>query len=196
MHTLEGVLSAGGAEGFESWLGPTGERHDFRMGTLELEVKSTLQAQRVHTINGLAQLEATPGKTLYVISLQYQRSGQGAGRSLPDLVGRVRHLLVSNTPHLERLETYLSRIGYRDVDAPFYDERLELRSAPVAVHVDAEVPRITPTALSPALDDKKLSRISDVTYFLNLDGFGMSYGSPTFKALLPMIRFDSHARRD
>ena len=72
-----------------SWTGPDREPHDFRVGSFEFEVKVTRAEARIHTINGLYQLQQTPGRTLFILSLQLAPAGTG-GQSLPARVHKLR----------------------------------------------------------------------------------------------------------
>ena len=64
------VSTLGGAQAVAAWRGPDGDEHDFDLGGGDLEVKSTLSEKRVHWIGSLSQLEPTPGRQLWLLSMQ------------------------------------------------------------------------------------------------------------------------------
>jgi hypothetical protein len=79
---LERLLTSQGSEAIGFWVGPASENHDFRYGSCEIEVKTTSQADRVHLINSMHQLEASQGHNLFLQSVHVQMAGGQAGFSL------------------------------------------------------------------------------------------------------------------
>ncbi|MFB6775615.1 PD-(D/E)XK motif protein [Streptomyces sp. NPDC056337] len=73
----------------DAWVGPAGEEHDFALSDVDLEVKTTASESRKHTIHGLGQLTATPGRPLWFASLRLTRGGAG-GRTLAESVKATR----------------------------------------------------------------------------------------------------------
>jgi hypothetical protein len=156
----EGVDSA-----LEAWMGPLGEEHDFAISTGDVEVKVTLGERRQHWISSLTQLIPTPGRKLYVLSIQLTPAGGGAGWSLPVLADRARRL---NESQASAVQLRLDGMGYRTNDADLYVSRWTLRSAPEFYLVDEQFPVITQDALSQVVPST--NRIVDVRYRIDLSG--------------------------
>jgi hypothetical protein len=77
LHVLRWLISAVGDDALSAWTGPQKQRHDFRFGQVEIEVKTTRGSKHRHIINGLAQLEPSPKHELYVYSLCFALAGAG-----------------------------------------------------------------------------------------------------------------------
>ena len=156
----EGVDSA-----LEAWMGPLGEEHDFALSTGDVEVKVTLGERRQHWISSLTQLIPTPGRKLYLLSIQLTPAGGGAGWSLPVLADRARRL---NGAQASAVQLRLDGMGYRTNDADLYVSRWTLRSAPEFYLVDDQFPVITQDALLQVVPST--NRIVDVRYRIDLSG--------------------------
>ena len=184
LWALKRLVSRLGAAGLDAWTGPRGEPHDFRVEKCELEVKSTRSVTRMHIINGLAQLMASRGCELYLISLQWEPAGAADGRTLPMLIADLRGDLASSPPALTLFNGLLrERLYYREEDAPLYEERLRLRTAARLVRVNKACPKVTSAMISDAIGEPA-ARISDVTYRINLEGLGVEDGHGLFRKLL------------
>lgn len=98
---------------WKAWLGPTGDRHDFRTGNTSLEVKSSLRpgASRV-TINSLDQLEIPTGGSLHLLRFVLEPSSNG----LLSVSSLARNAL-SKSDDRDRLNELLAAVGCIDVDA-------------------------------------------------------------------------------
>lgn len=188
---LESLIAARGLAALTAWTGPRGERHDFRIGNDEFEVKSTKRDRRIHIVNGLGQLEPTSGKRLYLLSLHFELAGTGSGYSLPEKISVLRGLINNDGEKLTELEEGIKRTGYRDLDSVFYGDRLQMRNPPYLVHVDADCPRITSSELIHELGPNVLQRICEITYEINVEGLGYKEGTPQYESVLhgvPKIR--------
>ena len=64
------ISGTSGSEAIAAWRGPNGDEHDFDLGCGDLEVKSTTSEKRVHWIGSLSQLTPTPGRLLWLLSIQ------------------------------------------------------------------------------------------------------------------------------
>jgi hypothetical protein len=169
----------------DAWTGPRGEPHDFRTGKTEFEVKSTRSTSRTHVIHGLHQLVPSRGCRLYILSLQWEPAGASDGWSLPTMVAEVRDLLAASPSGASLFVRLLrDQLMYRDEDAPLYEERLRLRTAPRLIEVTAQLPSLTPPLISEAFG-ANAPRISDVTYRLNVEGLGLDETEKRFRQLLP-----------
>lgn len=181
---LQGILRRYGNAGFGAWVGPAGERHDFRIDNSEIEVKSTTAATRRHRINGVGQLEASPGKTLYVLSFQFEIAGMGGGHTLAGRIEAVRKLLMDDMERKISFEQYLKALGYDDADAPLYMQSYQLRSRPVLVPVNEDCPKVTGEELGKAVRQDLVARISAVEYEVDFSGLGYHEGSKHFAEVL------------
>ncbi|OQQ26350.1 hypothetical protein A6411_18925 [Prescottella equi] len=137
-HLLDTV---GEHEAIQAWLGPQSEEHDFVLAACDAEVKTTVSEKRVHLINSATQLQPSPQRVLWLISIQLTKAGAaGDSTSLAMLVGAIRGRLGGGR---ERFLEYLVSLGWRDDDADLYQTRYMLRSRPAAYLVDEEFPAIT-----------------------------------------------------
>ena len=98
---------------WKAWLGPTGNRHDFRTGNTSLEVKSSLRpgASSV-TINSLDQLEIPTGGSLHLLRFVLEPASNG----LLSVSSLARNAL-SKSDDPDRLNELLASVGCSNVDA-------------------------------------------------------------------------------
>jgi hypothetical protein len=187
LWTLVRLLRVFGQGAFTAWTGPLDEPHDFRLGNVEVEVKSTRRHRRVHEITSLDQLQATAGRRLYLLSLQMEAAGHDAGWTLPDVVDQVRDLLGVATLQRATFEEAL-RVTWRYANehASEYGARIEFRQPPMLVEVQSDSPRITRSMLVAALG-KGSARIPAVRYDLDVEGVGVLDGSMEFLSVLPEV---------
>lgn len=179
---LERILQAGTADGVSAWVGPDRHAHDFRMETIELEVKTTSAAKRVHTINGVGQLSPSLGCSLFLISAQLTDAGTG-GRALPDVVDDVRVLVPP--ADLDAFDDKLEASGYAERHRGHYARRRRLRSPIVLIPVVDGVPRLTPDTLIALPAAFASERIGAISYDIDVTGLGHVDGSPEFLAIIP-----------
>lgn len=184
LWVLERLIAVRGVDALDAWVGPLRQPHDFRLGTIELEVKTTSGAKRVHTVNGLGQLEPSLDCTLYLLSLKLANAGAG-GRTLPEAVASIETSLVSSHAALTRFRAGLATLGYDPADAPLYLRRRRLRDAAVLIPVTDGVPRLTADGLAQIDARFATARISKVSYAIDVDGFGFADGTEAFHAILP-----------
>jgi len=144
------VEELGAQQALDAWLGAQGEEHDFVFPTFDVEIKSTRSEARVHMINSVSQLEPSPGRPLYLLSVQFTAAGAARqGVTLADVISRLRDHL--GLQHRRVLDSELASVGWRDEDEALYPRRWVLRSAPRAYLVDAGFPAITPAHLAEVL---------------------------------------------
>ena len=179
---LERLLGAGVADAVASWVGPDRQAHDFRLGSVELEVKTTSSAKRIHTINGLGQLSASVDCELHLVSMQIADAGSG-GRALPDLADDVRALVPAGDQ--KAFEARLEASGYAERHRDHYVRRRRLRSPIALIPVVDGVPRLTAQAIAALPAAFAGDRIGTVTYDVDVTGLGHVDGSPEFTAVLP-----------
>lgn len=189
---LERLIAVQGIGAVDAWVGPLRQPHDFRLGSIELEVKTTSGAKRVHTINGLGQLEPSLDCTLYLLSLKLANAGAG-GRALPETIAAIETSLATSHAALTRFRTGLATVGYDPADAPLYARRRRLRDAAVLIPVTDGVPRLTADALAQVDARFATGRISQVSYAVDVDGFGFADGTEAFHAVLPAVPSETGA---
>jgi hypothetical protein len=181
LRRLKAVL---GASAVDSWTGPDGQAHDFRLGAVEFEVKTTGAAGRVHVINGLGQLCPTVGAHLYLLSLRLAHGGSG-GETLSEAVSSIRENLRGTPGALLRFNQQLENTGYHDQHAAHYSRRRRLADRAMLVPVRDGCPRLVPEALAALPLAFAPSRVRDVTYEIDLTGLGISDGEHAFLEILP-----------
>lgn len=163
---LHAVVSVHGTVTASSWRGALREEHDFGFEDEDLEVKTTTREDRVHAIHGLGQLTATPGRPLFLLSLQIT-SGGNAGSTLTELVAGVRDVVGTE------IDDGLRRSGWASDAADLYSERWVLRSAPKVYAIDGGFPALTRSRVD-QIDDAMVA-VERVDYWVRcdaLDGSG------------------------
>jgi hypothetical protein len=181
---LDRLIAIHGPDVISAWVGPRREVHDFRLGSVEFEVKATSRPRRIHTINGLTQLVASEGCALFIASVRLVDSGSG-GKTLPEMVQAIREDLSSSKDASSSFEICLSSVGYFDSDAASYSRRRRLGDSVHLVPVDPGVPRLTPVALSFLPQDYASERIIKVSYDIDITGLGFADGSAEFLQIIP-----------
>lgn len=181
---LERLIGTLGVDALDAWVGPFHQPHDFRLGTIEIEVKTTSGAKRIHTINGLGQLQPSLDCSLYLLSLRLANAGAG-GRTLAECLTAIEAMLASSHTAVMRFRAGVAAVGYDPADAALYSRRRRLRDAPILVPIADGVPRLTTDALSQIDARFATARISQVSYSIDLDGFGYADGTEAFLAILP-----------
>ncbi|GGF78146.1 hypothetical protein GCM10011402_33500 [Paracoccus acridae] len=183
---LERLVAVRGIDALDAWVGPLKQPHDFRLGNIELEVKTTSGAKRIHTINGVGQLEPSLGCSLYLLSLKLANAGT-SGRTLPEAVSVIECGLTSSHAALTRFRSGISSLGYDPADAPLYSQRRRLRDTPVLIPVCDGVPRLTTEALAQISDRFATTKIGRISYSIDVDGFGFVDGTEDFHAIVPAV---------
>jgi hypothetical protein len=183
---LQALVALHGLDAHESWIGrdpALPARHDFRVGSIDVEVKTTRSTLRRHFIHGINQLVPAEGHALYILSIRVEAAGAHSGRSLVDQVLLLREGLGEGR-FREQFEQRLRACQFKDADSHFYREPLILADSPRLVHVNDVCPRITPQILESELGPAVLSRIDNVTYQVDLEGLGYAHGSVQFMQVL------------
>ncbi len=166
------ILAQGEGPALSSWLGPEAEEHDFALPDLDAEVKTTLSETRRHVIGTEQQLASTPGRPLWLVSIQLTRAGDARqGFGLPDVLGRIRAQLGSGAAPFA---AHLQSMGWRDHDLELYRERYLLRTAPAAYLVDEAFPAVTRARIESVVPQPE--SVSAVSY--RLDVSGLTAGMP------------------
>jgi len=190
---LHALIKVHGPKAIYAWTGRNillPERHDFRVGKTDIEIKSTRNLRRQHIIHGLEQLQSSEGHNLYLLSLKFEGAGLTGGKSLYNEVEDVRSLLEKDsTEHIE-FENRIHSSGYKNDDAPHYQERFIFAESPMLVLVDDQFPRIVKNMLEMALPSERVGRITDVSYRIDIDGLGFPQGSHQFTDILGELHLE------
>jgi hypothetical protein len=173
------VSTLGGAHAVAAWRGPSGDEHDFDLGSGDLEVKSTLSEKRVHWIGSLSQLEPTPNRALWLLSVQLT-TGLGNALTIADLVAKLRTRLA--VADLEAFEKKLHGAGWRDKYRAAMRRRFMMRSTPLLLPVDVEFPALTQSRMLAA--GIPLSRLREIAYSMDVAGLHEEQCPPMALSLL------------
>lgn len=143
------------------WTGPRGSRHDFSVGTLAIEVKSTLSRRgRFVEIHGHEQLEPPEHGELYLTILKLEQV-PALGESLPELVesivqqGGDRYTLLNLMAQVD--VGLLTLDEYKDIRFRLNENRI--------YEVKDDFPRITPNSF---LDGTLPNGVIKLTYQIDL----------------------------
>lgn len=165
-----------GDRALEAWTGPNMQPHDFRFGNSEVEVKTTRGTTHSHIINGLTQLQPSPGHKLFIFSLRLTTAGLADGSTLLEEIDKTRSMFSSR--HVRLFDIIISDSYHIDNKRTgLYSEKLKIASVGRLIPVDEKCPRLTPSLL----DHLPLrALISDVQYRVNLDHLGFAEGTKDF----------------
>lgn len=178
---LEHLIIKWGPGALDSWIGPSGEPHDFRRADMEFEVKTTISPYRTHTIHGEEQLVPSMHCTLRLISILLGPGGMSGGFSLSDKVDQLKEQL-PNSFHSRFLDS-LRSVGFRDSDRAQYDRTFSLRKPIGLVKVEPPCPVLTRESMRTVLGESE-QRIGAIQYDISVDGLEYLAGSPEFEMLL------------
>lgn len=153
------------SEAIAAWRGPDAEEHDFDLGCGDLEVKSTASEKRLHWIGSLSQLNPTPGRRLWLLSMQLTM-GLGEAVTIAELIGKLRLRLAGADQNVFEKKLYVA--GWRDRYAPKVRRRFRLRSTPLLLPVNADFPALTQDRVAAA--GMPLSRLRDIAYSIDVAG--------------------------
>ncbi len=181
---LEKLITRDGPMAISSWTGPRGEPHDFTLQERELEVKTTIQTRRIHTINGSEQLTPSPAHTLYLISILLGPPGSGTGFSLASKIQSIEGLLAAAPAEKAEFMVLLESCGYQILDHVHYCRCFILRKPSVVVLVDERLPAITSISLGAAFGERA-ARIERISYDLNIEGLELDHETSDFQSFLP-----------
>lgn len=168
------ISGTSGSEAVAAWRGPDGDEHDFDLGCGDLEVKSTTSEKRIHWIGSLGQLTPTPGRRLWLLSMQLT-TGLGEAATIAELIGKLRLKLVG--ADLDAFEKKLYTVGWRDIFAPKVRHRFRLRSTPLLLPVNEDFPALTQGRVAAA--GMPLSRLREIAYAVDVAGLAEEPYPPT-----------------
>ncbi|QNN55559.1 PD-(D/E)XK motif protein [Diaphorobacter ruginosibacter] len=151
-------------KGVSMWRGPLGSRNDFEAEGLSIEVKTSSRADESHQVNGLEQLLALEGTTLFLFSLLIREEAGGA-ESLPSLVAELRETLKTEYEAQAQFEGMLAAADFQESDIEQYQKlRFRIRGQGL-YRVEEGFPRLIPSSIVGGL----VAGIHDIKYGLRLD---------------------------
>ena len=160
------IGSIGEHRAVDSWRGPAREEHDFDLGDFDIEVKTTLSEDRSHRISTLTQLQPSPARGLWLVSVQLTTRGAG-GTTLAESIEQTASRL--SDPLLKaRFADRLTAVGWDPEQAHLYVRRFAQRGTVLAFKVTDEFPAITAHRLGSA--GLPIERFSHVSYVLHTAG--------------------------
>ncbi|HEX4306112.1 MAG TPA: PD-(D/E)XK motif protein [Solirubrobacterales bacterium] len=185
LWTLDRLIDSRASEALQSWTGPRGEAHDFRIGDVELEVKTTTRQRRIHRIHGVDQLEPSVDARLYLVSVQLAAGGSSEDAfSLREFLGSIRKRLASYGQVDQFEDVIADRYGLSKGDEQIYAEPFRLRSPTRLIVVDDAVPHLLRRDLE-QVTRPEMHRIVELEYALDVDGLGIPDGAQEFLDILP-----------
>lgn len=138
---LRVILPALGPRGVTQWSGPESERHDFVIGRLHLEVKTTRGSRQEHEISRLDQLWRPEGGRLILVSVQLEQTIGGAA-TLATLIDEVLDFIRGDPAAVDDFLIKLSRLNWSDEMRRSGElMRFDLREASL-YEVDDHFPRL------------------------------------------------------
>ncbi len=184
---LRALIRQRGPSAIDAWTGrdqSIADRHDFRIGVFDVEVKSTRTAHRRHMIHGLHQLTPSKGHSLFILSLRLADAGSDGGLSLKERVAGIRQSITGANTARAKFEEKLASAEYDDDDDEHYGNRLILADSPMIVPVDERCPRVTLNMLESVMPSAVAGRIDQMSYRVDLEGLGEPEGGQTYKRTL------------
>jgi hypothetical protein len=168
--------AGGWGAAFDSWHRDANAEHDFAFGTADVEVKTTSKEARVHMIGSLDQLRASPGRNLFLLSLQFSAAPPHADGSvsLNEKINEIFGALQARADLSSRFRERLARAGWNEEHRTHYDHRVIQRSSPKIIQVDDKFPRLTPENLT-GLPNELIIRIRSVVYSIDVTGLGSDF---------------------
>jgi hypothetical protein len=181
LNVLIRLCNVDPSKAIKSWVGPFEERHDFMFDKSSVEVKGTRRTGRIHTINGLDQLQSFPNKSLGFISSIVTIVNSASAISLPQSIEKVYEVLQSYPNLIVRFNELLAQVGYSPVDDDEYKKfRIEILDVSF-FPVDNSFPRLTAELVT----TPHIERVSCVRYDISLEGIkGKSLNEINWRELL------------
>jgi hypothetical protein len=160
------IGSIGEQRAVDAWRGPSREEHDFGLGDFDIEVKTTLSEDRSHRISTMTQLQPSPARDLWLVSVQLTTRDVG-GTTLAESIKQTMNRL--SEPALRaRFADRLAEVGWDPVQAHVYVRRFAQRGGVLAFRITDEFPAITAHRLGSA--GFPIERFSGVSYILHTAG--------------------------
>ena len=159
--------------------------HDFCLEVFDIEVKSTATDKRIHTVGSINQLQPSPDRELYILSLQFAPSSShasGAFSLTSDIDSILQELDGRNSK--EVFIQRIKRVGWRSEHSAYYKTSFIKREDPYLVTVNSRCPRIVQPMLENFLGPLS-ARIQSVMYSIDLTGLGCADGTANFNSVIP-----------
>lgn len=165
--TLNKLCKINPVNALKTWTGPLGDKHDFNFSNWNFEVKGTRKLKRIHTINGIDQLNQPRNKRLAFISFQLTTSHNEHSINLPVLIETLIKNHFEDKPDLTvRFNELLAAAGYNPVHAIEYKKfNVEVIDS-TFFEVDENFPKLTSNMLNEPLN----MRVSSLRYDISLEG--------------------------
>jgi hypothetical protein len=170
---LEALISAGMVD-VRSWIGANHQCHDFRLSTLELEVKTTTSNSRHHFVHGLNQLNPSPDHKLFVVSIRLGAPGSGLGRSLDDLVDTLTATLSGNEDSARYFKNELEKTRY-ERGKHECTVAYQLAADSTMISIGKEFPAVNQDHFQKMLGASAAGRVIRVDLLLNFEGLGVKF---------------------
>ncbi|AOL22593.1 PD-(D/E)XK family protein, DUF4420 [Erythrobacter litoralis] len=173
LWVLKQLIDEFGEDAVKCWMGPKKDAHDYRFDDAELEVKTTRSAGREHKISRIDQLQESPGKKLFLLSIQLVETPNDKSLAVTTLVSIIRGHLGDQSllqTFNEKLAKWLPKEIEDGVDegSPLY----QLRSEPALMEVNDSFPRLIPKSLELLSAHQKDGRITGLEYSIDVTGMG------------------------
>jgi len=155
---------------FDNWVGPLGNRHDFEFAKNSIEVKSTtLKNNNEIQVHGVHQLEAYPGKNVYILRVKLELDPHGT--SVPSLIEKIlESSLISKDKLFDKLFKYGYKIEHQNSYKSLCFQPIEFHLIPV----DSSFPQISAKDL---LKIDPADRINQIEYSVNVSGLASKIGT-------------------
>jgi hypothetical protein len=161
------LLPTYGKDAILYWKGPWGNRYDFEWGDKAIEVKGTTNVKgRIHTINGISQLECPLNGELFLFSASI-REEVNAQDSLTYLVSECKNILTDNIDSINWFENGLIQAGYSSQ----FDEEYSKCKYHVIEQALFEVKDDFPRIIHSSFTNGVPSGVEKVVYEINLNTF-------------------------
>lgn len=186
---LNRLVAHFGSSAIDAWTGAISDSHDFRLSSVELELKTSQSTSAAHWIHGLTQLVPSPGKRLFLISLLIADSGSGrTGDTVLGLARIIDTKLAANPTSQMKFRRLCTSRGL-DTESPneglsHFIQRQKARM----IEIDDEVPVISLAKLSKIFNPTKLVRVQEVQYKLSFDGLGFELESEVTGSELRLLQ--------
>lgn len=145
----------------DSWRGPLRELHDFSIGSLGVEIKSTQAIGGINiTVANERQLDESFVSNLLLLVYSIDSRNGGNGSTLPEKVSEVRRLMKENSPAALAFEDALLSSGYTDAHARLYTLKYSVADSSWFA-VKGSFPRIVGSDLRPG--------VKNVRYQIDID---------------------------
>lgn len=125
-------------EAIHLWLGPMGDRHDFRGGDISLEMKTSTRASSSIVISSIEQLESPESGELYLARQVLDRNDRGGLT-----VSALRNEIIAMGVDRELLDERLAAVGYGKSNTDLWNQFGFVTQGYHVFKVERGFPRLT-----------------------------------------------------